>query len=97
MAELLFGVETEYAIAGVSPGGDGPRGNSAKPMERARAQLIHLPDLHPAGGVFLQNGFTILCRLRPSSGDLHARVANPWMLFATSWQDTGFLADSPRR
>jgi hypothetical protein len=36
-------------------------------MERARAQLIHLPGLHPAGGVFLQNAsrFYFDCGLHP--------------------------------
>ena len=54
---LLFGLETEYAISAVSPRGVVDReGILHSLMRAAREQLVHLPDLHSSGGVFLQNG-----------------------------------------
>ena len=53
MAELLFGVETEYAIAELSAERD-RESILLDLMERARQQLIQLPDLHPTGGIFLK-------------------------------------------
>jgi hypothetical protein len=68
MAELLFGVETEYAVAGVSPGRSVSSEEFLRSLiEMARERLVHLPDLHSSGGVFLENGarFYIDCGLHP--------------------------------
>lgn len=68
MADLLFGVETEYAISGLSPHGALGREEILHDLMRlATRQLIHLPDLHSGGGVFLQNGsrFYADCGLHP--------------------------------
>src|ERR1035441_4345690 len=57
MAEILFGVETEYAIAGISPGGSVSREGIMRTLtELARERLVQLPDLHSSGGIFLSNG-----------------------------------------
>jgi len=68
MAELLFGVETEYAISGLSPQGAVGRDEILRGlMDLATRQLIHVPDLNSPGGVFLQNGsrFYVDCGLHP--------------------------------
>ena len=57
MAELLFGVETEYAISGIGP--QGAVGRDAilhDLMDLATRRLVHVPDLNSSGGIFLQNG-----------------------------------------
>ena len=68
MVRPMFGVETEYAIAGI---------HGAEPMRRedlvnrfmrvARRQLAHLPDTCARSGIFLENGarFYIDCGLHP--------------------------------
>jgi hypothetical protein len=57
MSDLLFGVETEYAIAGMSPIGEIDHGEVLHSlMEIANQQLVRLRDLHSSGGLFLQNG-----------------------------------------
>ena len=79
MAALLFGVETEYAIAGATPRGTIVREEILQGlMERARERFIHLPDLHSPGGVFLENGsrFYIDCGLHPEI--CTPECANPW-------------------
>jgi proteasome accessory factor A len=79
MPGLLFGVETEYAIAGATPRGTIVREEILQGlMERAREQLIQLPDLHSPGGVFLQNGsrFYVDCGLHPEI--CTPECANPW-------------------
>jgi len=81
MAELLFGVETEYAIAGMTPRGAMNREEILQGiLERARTQLIHLPDMHSAGGVFLGNGsrFYADCGLHPEV--CTPECTNPWDL-----------------
>ncbi len=68
MSTPMFGVESEYAIAGMS---------GKKPMQRddlvnqfvrvARRQFAHLPDTCSSSGIFLQNGgrFYVDCGLHP--------------------------------
>jgi proteasome accessory factor A len=79
MAELLFGVETEYAIAGISPGGSVNReGIMRSLIELARERLVQLPDLHSSGGIFLGNGgrMYVDCGLHPEI--CTPECANPW-------------------
>lgn len=79
MADLLFGVETEYAIAGTSPGGEISREEILQQVgERANQELTHLQDLHSAGGVFLQNGsrFYVDCGFHPEM--CTPECSNPW-------------------
>ncbi len=79
MAELLFGIETEYAIAGLSASGTADTESILFDlMERARQQLIQLPDLHPTRGIFLKNGsrFYADCGLHPEV--CTPECTNPW-------------------
>jgi hypothetical protein len=79
MAELLFGVETEYAIAGISPSGSVNREGILHMLtEQARTRLVQLPDLHSTGGVFLGNGgrMYVDCGLHPEI--CTPECANPW-------------------
>jgi proteasome accessory factor A len=79
MAELLFGVETEYAIAGISPSGSVSREGILRSLiELARERLVQLPDLHSSGGIFLGNGARMYvdCGLHPEI--CTPECANPW-------------------
>jgi proteasome accessory factor A len=79
MAELLFGVETEYAIAGVSSGGEMDCERILRRiMELAKERLIHLPDLNSSMGIFLGNGsrFYADCGNHPEL--CTPECANPW-------------------
>ena len=79
MAGLLFGVETEYAIAGVNARGAMEReGILQGMMVRAREKLVHLPGLASAGGMFLENGarFYLDCGMHPEM--CTPECANPW-------------------
>jgi proteasome accessory factor A len=79
MAGTLFGVETEYSVTGTTPGGAMEREEILRSLlERARSQLVQLPDLHPTGGVFLRNGsrFYVDCGLHPEV--CTPECANPW-------------------
>ena len=79
MAEILFGVETEYAIAGISPGGSVSREGIMRTLtELARERLVQLPDLHSSGGIFLSNGgrMYVDCGLHPKI--CTPECANPW-------------------
>lgn len=79
MAELLFGVETEYAVAGVSPGGSiGGERILSQLGELAHRELIQLPDLHSSGGIFLENGsrFYFDCGMHPEI--CTPECTNPW-------------------
>ena len=57
MVELLFGSETEYALAGISPDGSEIAGEEliVSLMQHARQGLVHLPDVGLSGGMFLAN------------------------------------------
>lgn len=88
MAELLFGVETEYAISGVSSSATAGTANPGAAIDReaivmrllelARRQLIQLPDLNSSNSIFLRNGgrFYIDCGLHPEL--CTPEVTNPW-------------------
>jgi proteasome accessory factor A len=79
MADLLFGVETEYAITGMSSGGVVDRDEILqRVMGHARRSLIHLPDMYSARGIFLQNGsrFYVDCGSHPEI--CTPECANPW-------------------
>ncbi len=79
MAELLFGVETEYAVVGTTPTGAIDREEILQGlMEGARERLVHLPDMHSSSGVFLENGarFYADCGLHPEI--CTPECANPW-------------------
>jgi hypothetical protein len=80
MAGLLFGVETEYAVAGLRSNGEGMGREEIvrSLMDAARQRLVWAPDLHPGAGMFLQNASRLYvdCGLHPelASGE----CANPW-------------------
>jgi hypothetical protein len=79
MAELMFGVETEYAISGMGPHGAVDLGEILQSlMEAARGKLVHLPDMCSMGGVFLGNGsrFYVDCGGHPEIGT--PECTNPW-------------------
>ncbi len=80
MAGLLFGVETEYAVAGLRPNGDamGREEIVRSLMDAARQRLVWAPDLHPGAGMFLQNSSRLYvdCGLHPELAS--AECANPW-------------------
>jgi len=68
MATSLFGVETEYAIAGMSGRKPLPREELVSHFVRvARKQVAHLPDTCSSSGIFLANGgrFYVDCGLHP--------------------------------
>ena len=68
MAELLFGVETEYAISGLAPQGAVGRDLILGDlMDLATQRFTHVPDIYSSGGIFLQNGsrFYADCGLHP--------------------------------
>jgi len=79
MAERLFGVETEYAIAGVSGGAEMDREQLLERiMAHARRQLVQLPDLNSSGGFFLGNAARFYgdCGAHPEF--CTPEVAHPW-------------------
>jgi Pup-ligase protein len=80
MAGLLFGVETEYAIARAGGGGtDRSREPPAGALMRAaRQRLVHLPDGSGSNGLFLENGSRLYldCGLHPEIGT--AECTDPW-------------------
>jgi proteasome accessory factor A len=79
MAALLFGLETKYAIAGLSPSGDVCRDKIVQHLVAgARRRLVHLPDLQSTGGVFLGNGsrFYVDCGLHPEI--CTPECSDPW-------------------
>lgn len=79
MADQLFGLETEYAIAGMTPSGAIDRDQIVHGlMDLARQQLIHLPGLDCNGSLFLQNGsrFYVDCGAHPEF--CTPEVSNPW-------------------
>ncbi|MGD0786796.1 MAG: proteasome accessory factor PafA2 family protein [Terracidiphilus sp.] len=79
MAGLLFGVETEYAIAGVSPAGEMDREQILqRMMALGRQRLVHLTDLNAPSGFFVQNGsrFYVDCGSHPEI--CTPECANPW-------------------
>jgi len=79
MAEMLFGVETEYAVAGSNPAG--PMGQEdvlRGLLNRAHSQLVNLPGLYSVSGVFLGNGarFYADCGNHPEL--CTPECSNPW-------------------
>ena len=57
MSELLFGAETEYAVAGIYRKGKVEQGEVLfSLMSLAGRRLVHLRDLNSFGGIFIQNG-----------------------------------------
>jgi proteasome accessory factor A len=79
MAELLFGVETEYAITGMSSDGAMDRELILhRLMALAGRQLTQLPDLNASAGFFLGNGsrFYVDCGAHPEI--CTPECANPW-------------------
>ncbi len=95
MADLLFGVETEYAIAGPSPGGEISRGGDPATSWRTRqpGNSLTCKTSTLAGGVFLQNGSRFYVGLWFSSRNVHAQNATILgMSCAISKRGIGFLA-----
>lgn len=79
MAELLFGVETEYAISGIPPTGAMSREEILNQlMEAASERLVQLPDLRGTGGFFLQNGSRIYVDCGQHPEICTPECANPW-------------------
>ena len=79
MADTLFGLETEYAIAGASPeSGLCHEEIVQRLLTAAQQKLIHLPDLYGHTGVFLANGarFYVDCGLHPEFST--PECSNPW-------------------
>jgi proteasome accessory factor A len=79
MTERLFGVETEYAIAGLTPNGAMDREPILQRlMAFAGRQLVQLPDLNSSGGYFLGNGsrFYVDCGNHPEI--CTPECADPW-------------------
>jgi proteasome accessory factor A len=57
MADLLFGLETEYALSGVAPSGPIEQHEFLTHLfDLALQELAFLPDLGSHGGIYLQNG-----------------------------------------
>ncbi len=68
MASLLFGVETEYALASLSEKRELDREQLVRQlMGLANKQLAHLPDMNSSCGMFLSNAsrFYLDCGLHP--------------------------------
>lgn len=83
VTDLLFGLETEYAIAGLGASGPVDRGMLLRwVMELARRELVNLPDLHSPGGLFLGNGsrFYADCGSHPEIST--PECTNPWDVVA---------------
>lgn len=81
MAELLFGGETEYAVAsGRRPHSDFDGGAAADLMRVARTRLIHLPDTNNSSGLYLSNGARLYvdCGSHPEYST--PECTNPWDL-----------------
>lgn len=79
MADLLFGLETEYAVAGLAPSGPPDHGLILHwLMESAYRQLSHLPGLDSNGSIYLPNGskFYLDCGSHPEF--CSPEVSNPW-------------------
>jgi hypothetical protein len=79
MAEMLFGVETEYAVAGSNLAG--PMGQEdilRGLLNRAHKELVYLPGLYSVSGVFLGNGsrFYADCGNHPEL--CTPECMNPW-------------------
>ena len=77
---MLFGVETEYAVAGSNQAGPmGPEDVLRGLLNRGHSQLVNLPGLS-ASGVFLGNGarFYADCGNHPEL--CTPECANPWDL-----------------
>jgi proteasome accessory factor A len=79
IAEILFGVETEYAVSGISPIGAMSREEILNQlMEVAGEQLVHLRDLRGTGGFFLQNGSRIYVDCGQHPEICTPECDNPW-------------------
>ncbi|MGA3372081.1 MAG: proteasome accessory factor PafA2 family protein [Terracidiphilus sp.] len=79
MTDRLFGVETEYAIAGLTPDGAMDREPILQRlMAHAGHELVQLPDLNSSGGFFLSNGsrFYVDCGNHPEI--CTPECADPW-------------------
>jgi hypothetical protein len=80
VARVLFGAETEYAVAGISPAGfDQPAQEIITSlMNQAHRRLVYLPDAHAAHGMFLANGsrFYVDCGGHPELAT--PECTNPW-------------------
>lgn len=73
MAPPMFGVESEYAVAGIN--GKGPMRHEDllnRLVRVAQRELVHLPDLCASSGMFLENG----SRLYVDCG-FHPELATP--------------------
>ena len=67
MADLLFGIETEYAISGTAADGTAVHGNFVEELLHLAARwLVHMPDLSGPHGIFIENGsrFYVDCGAR---------------------------------
>ncbi len=79
MADLLFGLETEYAIAGLAPSGPLDRSLILHwLMEFARKQLRGLPGLDSNGSIYLPNGSKFYADCGEHPEFCTPEVANPW-------------------
>src|SRR5580700_10644170 len=81
MVTPMFGVESEYAIAGINGKGTMPREDLVNQFVRiARRKLVHLPDWCSPSGIFLENGarFYIDCGLHPEMAT--PECTTPWEL-----------------
>lgn len=79
MANLLFGIETEYAIAGLSRSrGIGQQLILNHLMDAARRGLVHLPDITSESSVYLENGSRIYLDAGGHPEMSSPECSNPW-------------------
>ena len=81
MAQPMFGVESEYAIAGINGGAPWQHDDLADRLVRAaRRRLKYLPDMFAAAGMYLENGarFYIDCGFHPEMTT--PECTTPWEL-----------------
>jgi len=81
MAQPMFGVESEYAIAGINAGQPAQQDDLADRFVRAaHRRLKYLPDMFAAAGMYLENGarFYIDCGFHPEMTT--PECTTPWEL-----------------
>ncbi len=79
MAVLLFGAETEYAVAGLLGAGVMEGDEAARSLMRAaRERLTHLTDLSSSSGIFLANGARLYVDCGTHPEYCTPECTNPW-------------------
>ncbi|MGP8251771.1 MAG: proteasome accessory factor PafA2 family protein [Terracidiphilus sp.] len=79
MAELLFGAETEYAVAGRGRKRAIPSESAASVlMGQASKRLTHLPDMSASSGLYLGNGARLYIDCGTHPEYCTPECSNPW-------------------